>query len=1857
MCLALTMVTAPLLAVPLTGRAAAVSGVTFTGREFTGAAGLGTFALGSENPRANYYPYADEESAMAHHTLTPFSDEGVTANSPFIQSLNGVWKFHFAANPDARPWPGGEVQPDFETPGFDDSGWDSIAVPGNWQVNWNEDGTFKYDRIIYTNVTYPWSGYGNNASAPNTPAAYNGVGTYRRTFTIPAEWKTANRSVFLNFDGANTFYLWINGRAVGYSEDAMTRHEFDITPYIDYDGVNTAAVQVIRWSDGSWFEDQDMIDISGIFRGVYLMARQTVDLFDFEVKTTPVQAGVYDGAWNLDVTALLRDFSPNGPAAGRDDKPVSVKLYDGAELIASGSKAGVFQTITTPTATGQALTLGQGYRNLSYDGAKVDFRFAVPNAKTWSAEHPNLYTLVLQCGDEVTAIRVGFREMTFATGADGRVLINGSRILFYGVNVHEINPDKGRTMTLGLIRRDIELMKQYNVNAIRMAHYPHDTRYYDLADEYGLYVMDEANIECHGNRGISNDAAYGPMLRDREANMVERDKNYPSVVTWSVGNESGGGANFQAYAASWIKLRDPSRPIHSEFDSGAPYDMISQMYPTAASWNSTVAGASKPAVLCEYMHSMGNSGGGWGAYTEIFDKYPMSMGGFVWDWVDQSIRTPLAKIKQIAGDAVHPGYTTENSDGYVYRDIFGYNGKALSGWVGFTPNEAYSLTDNITVDVDVYSTGNATGAHYSILGKGGDNQWMLKEYANEIQWFIKAGSTGGDDNNGYQTVRIAKPADYANSWHRLTGTYADHRLVLYLDGVKVGERATVNEITEQAQSINVGADNGGRRYSGYIGNARVLKRALTESEVRVSTPATPDGDTVFRLELHGEQRYAPFAQDLKHQDNAVSDTGGAIETNPGGYRGKALKGTVAFPHIADYQLTDNFTVDLYVRPASGSGVKNILEKGNDDQFMVREVNGQIDFTIRTNTWYSVGVPLPADYVGNWHRLTATYGGGTMRLYLDGAEVGSREVSGATGASGIGMLLGRNWGNNRNYDGHIAQARVLNTALTREQIAASSPDDDGDNVVFLFAPTGGDIITVEQPKWVSLYDAEDYLAYGGDWGDNPNDNNFSGNGMILTDRTVKPQVDEMKYQYRMLTAETKHETVLFDVDIIHPDSVPTGGGSVVQDPQGYEGGALKGTRLYPNLPDYDLRTDFTMDVYVFPTSDGGVKNILEKGNDNQFMIREVNGQIDFTISTSAGWREVRVPQPPGYVNNWHRITATYKDGTMRLYLDGAELGSRTDSGSIRSSDTGVVLGYSVGYGRQYDGYIASARLLNKALSAEEIGRTRPTDVDDAVFLFIPAAKSTTYDDVLVFSNKYLFTNANEFEMAWELTEDNTVIQSGSGLSLDLAPAPSGVSQVTMTKREAPVPYVRPETLKPGADYFLNIYFKTKEATLWAAAGHVVSMSQLPVRFDGAPGKALLPFPSGGLTVVESDGGVTVSGGRFALSVDKTSGVIDSYSYDGRPLLVKGPEPNFWRAPTDDDLNWGGTMDTWRHVASGRTVTSVAVESAENVAVITVEGAFPGKNGLYQTTYTVYADGEVEVGETYSFGAGSNDEAPEIGTTMVVKGGLETVTWYGRGGGSGESYADRKLGNPVGVWQTTVTDNYTNHLKPQESGNKVETRWLALTDGNGVGLIVKAGDHAGNDVFLDGSERTDGLVEFNALHYAQESLTSTKSGQEHLYKVAASDDTFLQVNLASRGVHHEGTPEQSRIYVGGKTLTYSYSFIGTSLFSDDAAMAWSKTAYSEDAASYNELSLTDDGSGTVTASVRYQPGQDMPADVTVILALYAADNRLLTVRQASASAPPYELTVSLDKGTAAYAKAFLWNSATYEPVLPSKELNVT
>ncbi len=646
---------------------------TFTGSEW--ATQPNDYGIGSLNPRAHYYPYDTEAKAIAGYTMYP-------ETSNYYMTLKGSWKFNYAVNPSVRPWPGTGVT--FEQNAFDASGWDDIQVPCNWQVNWNADGTFKYDNIIYTNITYPWRGYGNSTTQPsatnngNIPTEFNGVGTFRRTFTVSQAWLDAGRTVTLNFDGVDSCYIWINGRRVGYTEDCFTHHEFDITPYLlPGNEANVIAVQVIRWTQGSLFEDQDFIRTSGIFRDIYLTARRPVNCFDFEYKTTPAVAGNYDGNWKLDINTLLRDFGATA-TAGRETVPVTVKLIDdqGAVLWGSSSSGSnsLFETITTDLSQtspdfnygndnfiGNENTFGKGVRETSLEAKKISFSATINTPKLWSAEHPNLYKLIVSVGDEYTCIRIGFRQIEYNQGADCRMTINGKPIMFHGANIHETNPDTGRVMTLDLIKKDYQIMKKININAVRMSHYPHDTRYYDLADEYGLYVTDEANEECHGVTSLSNAAVYGPMTRDRQLNMLERDKNYPCVVVWSTGNECGGGNVHRDYSCNTLKARDRSRPVHAQYDNSNA-DLYSLMYSTAASWSNTSNTQTKPTYLCEYIHAMGNSNGNLDAYIDVFELRAKSVGGFVWDWVDQSIWTPV------------PGNPTEK--------YLAYGGK----W-GDTPND------------------------------------------------------------------------------------------------------------------------------------------------------------------------------------------------------------------------------------------------------------------------------------------------------------------------------------------------------------------------------------------------------------------------------------------------------------------------------------------------------------------------------------------------------------------------------------------------------------------------------------------------------------------------------------------------------------------------------------------------------------------------------------------------------------------------------------------------------------------------------------------------------------------------------------------------------------------------------------------------------------------------------------------------------------------------------------------------------------------------------------------------------------------------------------------------------------------
>ena len=556
--------------------------------------------------RASFIPYPDKESALSHER----------GRSQWFKLLNGKWRFNYAENPNLAPegffieyFPEDFLMGCFDVTHLDDEEWDYIQVPCSWQ-------TLGYGRPHYTNVIYPFP-----TDPPHVPTE-NPTGSYRRKFFLSADWD--DRQVFLRFEGVDSaFYVWINGQEAGYSQGSRLTAEFNVTPHLR-NGVNTVSARVLQWSDGSYLEDQDMWWLSGIFRDVYLIGVPETHIFDFRVRTE-LDAEYRDAI--LKVQTVLKH---HGEQTASDCR-VEISLLD----------ADLQPVLEQPLSSDV---------DISEDAdAVVDMEVPVKNPKKWSAENPYLYSLLITLKDnrgdviEVIPYKVGFRSVELK---DGNMLVNGVPIMLKGVNRHDHHPDLGKAVPLESMIEDILLMKRHNVNAVRTSHYPNDPRFYDLCDYYGLYVLDETDLECHGFATAGNwnwtsdnpewEAAYV----DRVERMVERDKNHPCVIIWSLGNEAGFGCNHEAMAR-WVREADPTRLLHYEGDRQQKVaDIVGPMY-TSVDGIIELAqdnDAEKPVILCEYAHSMGNGPGGFKEYWDAFYKYKRLQGGFVWDWIDQGLR-------------------------------------------------------------------------------------------------------------------------------------------------------------------------------------------------------------------------------------------------------------------------------------------------------------------------------------------------------------------------------------------------------------------------------------------------------------------------------------------------------------------------------------------------------------------------------------------------------------------------------------------------------------------------------------------------------------------------------------------------------------------------------------------------------------------------------------------------------------------------------------------------------------------------------------------------------------------------------------------------------------------------------------------------------------------------------------------------------------------------------------------------------------------------------------------------------------------------------------------------------------------
>ena len=767
----------------------------------------GMFAENQEPTHVPLMPFDTEQQALA----------GDWSRSPWHLSLNGQWKFKWVHNPY-------EVPQNFWTENYDVSSWDNITVPRVWQ-------TEGYGYAIYRNIPqdfYPFN-------PPYVPDDINPVGCYKRTFTIVPEWK--GRQIFLHFEGVQSAsFVWVNGTYVGYDQGGMTPSEYNITPLLRT-GENTVAVQVIRWCDGSYLEDQDMWRFSGIYRDVYLFAAPEVHIRDFFVRTDLDDR--YKDA-DLLVDVQLKNYSNQGGAYS-----VRASLYD---------------------IDNTQITQWQDKRNLNAASeTMIALKRKVIDPLKWSAEKPNLYKLtltLLNSRNEIVEVlneMVGFREVEIK---DGLACINGVPIEFRGVNKHQHHPQFGRTMTADMIRKDMEVMKQFNVNSVRLSHYPNDRLWYEFTDEYGLYVQDEVNVEAHhaefnidgkyGENWFAEEPSWEGAFMDRFVRMLERDKNNPSIVMWSTGNEAGTGANHYKMA-EYAKKVDGTRLIMHQCNNpsgDAPYaDISGPRYPSPERLRALAEEPGKPIVMGEYAHAMGNSLGHFHEFWQYIHDYERLQGGYIWDWADQGLSRPLI--------------TTPDRSPYNHlcalmgrpNLVPGKFGQAieLSGfddWIEVYNDPCFDTAQNeLSLSCWVYPRGWYDANPFITKG---DRQYVLEQFRQDSVRFTIF------SNRRIVEVAARTPNHWDYNWHHIAGVFNGNELLLIVDGKIANRKSYSGTIARAHYAVNIGknAERNHSNFSGRYSNALIdrvciLNRAMSPEELFNLAAPIPDA-TLLWLDLDGK---------------------------------------------------------------------------------------------------------------------------------------------------------------------------------------------------------------------------------------------------------------------------------------------------------------------------------------------------------------------------------------------------------------------------------------------------------------------------------------------------------------------------------------------------------------------------------------------------------------------------------------------------------------------------------------------------------------------------------------------------------------------------------------------------------------------------------------------------------------------------------------------------------------------------------------------------------------------------------------------------------------------------------------------
>ena len=768
------------------------------------------------------------------NALTPHSSDTNRALYP-TESLNGEWKFHFC-------WVPQDIPENFFAVDFADTDWDNITVPSNFQMQ-----GFGYP--VYTNVPYPF----NPVNIPKIPTEDTWVGLYRRTFEVSADTLAQGNRQILHFAGVESCWrVYVNGQFLGLGKDSRTPREFDMTELL-HEGTNTLAVEVYRFSDGSYFEDQDFFHLAGIYRDVFWYTRPALALVDLEM--TPELDANYENAV-LHVTATIQN---NG------DKAVSGVVC--AELKDCPTNYNIDKTFPVNGVPSDTEAAGND-ASFQVDAGKttvVKTDIQVANPKKWSAEEPWLYPVVLSVKEENRradsfSFITGFRS---AEVKDGLFKINGKRALIKGADRHEHNPFTGHTLSNDDIVRDLRLMKEANINTIRTCHYPDCVAFYDMCDVFGFYVIDEANNESHGmgyeENSLAKDPAWLPAVLDRTVRMVERDKNHPCIVTWSLGNESGNGIVFET-TYKWIKDRDNSRPVQYErsiLDWNT--DIFCPMYtPVTGLIDYVKTNPPRPLILCEYVHAMGNSNGDASLYWEAFHKYDQLQGGCIWDWIDQGLamRVPNQSVSDASANAFPVTIVGKLGTRERIGEIASGE-KTAPKEQGRMALKGYSIVDTgdsdalnfegkqpFTLEAIIFPYAASAGSFITGVGSyvGRGDNWRLGQNGDKIEFSVL---------DGDKPTTIATSGSILGAWHRATAVYTGEELILYLDGKEAARQRFTGSLTKSIYPLELGRNSKQTHLvsGSIIAAVQIFGHALSADEVALQ-PERRDNRDALALDVN-----------------------------------------------------------------------------------------------------------------------------------------------------------------------------------------------------------------------------------------------------------------------------------------------------------------------------------------------------------------------------------------------------------------------------------------------------------------------------------------------------------------------------------------------------------------------------------------------------------------------------------------------------------------------------------------------------------------------------------------------------------------------------------------------------------------------------------------------------------------------------------------------------------------------------------------------------------------------------------------------------------------------------------------------